>query len=229
LITPLTRETEWQAWLKHVPAWDLPHAPILIVAPHPDDETLGAGGLIIKHRSKGLDVVVAAVTDGENCYPGDVGLAEIRRNEQEGALKRLGVARDKIVRLRLPDSSVASKEDELIESLMPLVSIYTHIVAPWPGDFHPDHEACGRAAAEVAQRVGCSLTFYFFWTWHRGTIELIRDLPLRFIALDEDMLLAKTEALLCHRSQLMRETGDQILPELLLAPAKRPYEVFLAA
>jgi LmbE family N-acetylglucosaminyl deacetylase len=227
LIIPLTPEIEWRAWLGHLPAWELPRGPMLIIAPHPDDETLGAGGLIARQRMRNLDIMVAAVTDGENCYPGSLGLAEIRRGEQEGALQRLGVERDRIVRFRLPDSSVSSKEGELADRLMPLVSADTHMVAPWPGDFHPDHEACGRAAVEVARQVGCSLTFYFFWTWHRGTIELVSNLPVVSLPLEEDMLLAKAEALLHHKSQLVRDSGDPILPEFLLAPARRPYEVFL--
>jgi LmbE family N-acetylglucosaminyl deacetylase len=202
---------------------------MLVIAPHPDDETLGAGGLIARQRMRGTDVIVAAVTDGENCYPDSVGMGEIRCLEQEGALQRLGVERDNIVRLRLPDSAVSSDEEELVERLMPLISSETHVVAPWPGDFHPDHEACGRAATEVARRAGARLTFYFFWTWHRGTIHLIRNLSLRSLSLDVQALRAKTEALLHHRSQLVRESGDPILPELLLAPARRPYEVFLVA
>ncbi|MGA7313858.1 MAG: PIG-L family deacetylase [Silvibacterium sp.] len=229
MIIPLVPEAEWQTCLTRLPAWDPSCAPILVIAPHPDDETLGAGGLIARQRMRGMDVVVAAVTDGENCYPGCGGLAEIRRVEQEGALKRLGVESGKIVRLQLPDSSVSSKEEELVESLMSLVSSETHIVAPWPGDFHPDHEACGRAATKVAHKVGSPLTFYFFWTWHRGTTGLVKGLPVSCLPLDPDLLQAKTEALLNHQSQLVRDFGDPILPELLLAPAKRPYEVFLVA
>jgi LmbE family N-acetylglucosaminyl deacetylase len=202
---------------------------MLVIAPHPDDEILGVGGLIARQRLRGTDVVVAAVTDGEKCYPDGVGIGEIRCLEQEGALKRLGVERDNIVRLGLPDSAVSFNEEELVERLMPLVSRETHVVAPWPGDFHPDHEACGRAATEAAGRVGACLTFYFFWTWHRGTTRLIRDLSLHSLPLDFHALRAKAEALLHHRSQLVRESGDQILPDLLLAPARRPYEVFLIA
>ena len=202
---------------------------MLIVVPHPDDEVLGVGGLIAMQRMRGVDVVIAAVTDGESCYLGSFGLCQIREKEQEGALRRLGVDGDKITRLKFPDSGVASKETALVERLIQLVPENAHIVAPWPGDFHPDHEACGRAAAEVARRTGSTLSFYFFWTWHRGTIELISNLSLSCLLLDRDIVVAKTEALLHHQSQLVRESGEPILPDLLLAPARRPYEVFLAA
>jgi LmbE family N-acetylglucosaminyl deacetylase len=229
LITPLVSETEWQACLSRLPAWDPPGGPVLIVAPHPDDETLGVGGLIARQRTRGVEVMVAAVTDGENCYADSPGMGEIRRIEQESALGRLGVESGKIVRLRLPDSAVSSKENGLVESLVELLSSETLIVAPWPGDFHPDHEACGRAAREAAHRACSSLAFYFFWTWHRGTTQLIESLPLSCLILDDGLLRTKKEALLNHRSQLARDCGDPILPEVLLAPARRPYEVFLVA
>lgn len=200
---------------------------MLIVSPHPDDETLGAGGLIASQRAKGADITIAAVTDGENCYPGRLGLGKIRKLEQECALVRLGVERDKIVRFQMTDSAVSSTEEQLIETLTHLVSDETQLVAPWPGDFHPDHESCGRAAREVARTSGCALTFYFFWTWHRGTPHLIEGLPLKSLSLQRDSVNAKTEALLQYQSQLVRDSDEPILSELLLAPARRFYEVFL--
>lgn len=226
MIVPIVEEHEWINCLDALASWQPPAASLLVIAPHPDDETLAVGGLIAAQRAKGLEVVVAAVTDGENAYPDFPGLGDLRAGEQTDALRRLGVAAENIVRLKLPDSDVGSQERLLVEQLMPLVSRSTSIVAPWRGDFHPDHEACGRAAEEVARRTGASLTSYFFWTWHRGTTELLQEMSLRSFSLSDESLLAKTEALLCHRSQLTRESGDPILPEWLLAPARRSFEVF---
>jgi LmbE family N-acetylglucosaminyl deacetylase len=226
MIVPIVEEHEWINRLDALASWQPPAASLLVIAPHPDDETLAVGGLIAAQRAKGLEVIVAAVTDGENAYPDFPGLGDLRSGEQREALKRLGVDADNIVRLRLSDSDVASQEPALIEQLMPLVSRSTSIVAPWRGDFHPDHEACGRAAEEVARRTGARLISYFFWTWHRGTTGILRDLTLRSFPLNDELLLAKSEALLCHRSQLIRESGDPILPESLLAPARRSFEVF---
>jgi LmbE family N-acetylglucosaminyl deacetylase len=115
----------------------------------------------------------------------------------------------------------------LIERLVSRVSPETHILAPWTGDVHPDHEACGRAAAEVARRSGATLSYWIFWAWHRGDPDRIGKLHMRSFALTEDLLRAKTDALLCHRSQLAHESGEPILPEDLLAPARRPFEVFV--
>lgn len=226
MIIPIVEENAWMNCLNALASWQPPAASLLVISPHPDDETLAAGGLIAAHRAKGLEVIVAAVTDGENAYPDFPGLGDLRSCEQRDALSRLGVGAENIVRLKLPDSDVSSQEQLLVEQLMPLVSRSTSIVAPWRGDFHPDHEACGRAAEEVARRTGAGLTSYFFWTWHRGTAGSLQGLPLRSFPLRDEWLQAKSEALLCHQSQLVRESGDPILPESLLAPARRTFEVF---
>jgi LmbE family N-acetylglucosaminyl deacetylase len=231
MIESIVSEAEWLKALTPLPAWHPPREPVLVIAPHPDDETLGAGGFIASQRALGIDVTVVAVTDGENAYldtdPISIEtLRQTRCNEQANALDRLGVPAEKIFRLSLTDSGVSEKEEQLIHLLEPLVASGTHVFAPWTGDFHPDHEACGRAAAIVAEKVGARLTYYFFWTWHRGTPELLINLQLRAFHFDDEILRAKTEALQCHYSQLERASGDEILPDSLLAPARREFEVF---
>jgi LmbE family N-acetylglucosaminyl deacetylase len=238
MIESLVSETEWIEVLGALPGWQPPRGPMLVIAPHPDDETLGAGGLIASQRALGIDVTVVAVTDGENAYldtdPGVIeNLRRVRRQEQTNALGRLGVPEEKIVRFSLTDSGVTAREEELIQLLEPLITRGTHVISPWTGDFHPDHESCGRAAAIVAEKAGAQITSYFFWAWHRGTPELLMgprfNLQLGAFRFDEEILRAKTEALLCHRSQLERTTGDEILPASLLGPARRKFEVFAHA
>ena len=169
---------------------------------------------------------MVAVTDGERAYGYDPDLGNIRESEQRAALARLGVSAENIIRLRLPDSDVASHEARLVDELLPLVTKDTHLVAPWRGDFHPDHEACGRAAEWVANRAGATLTSYLFWTWHRGTTATLKELALRSFPLNHRQLQSKWEALQFHRSQLTHESGEPILSDNLLAPARRPFEVF---
>lgn len=229
MITSIVNEAEWLDMLSGFPAWEPPALPMLIVAPHPDDETLGAGGLIAAQHSRGIDIRVAAVTDGERAYSDAPELAGQRRLEQTEALARLGVRSDKIFRFELPDSQVQNHEGNLAERLRSLISRESHVVAPWTGDFHPDHQACGRAAEQVAREAGATVSFYFFWTWHFGTPDALRDLRLFRFPLNPNLLRAKSEALLCHRSQLFRESGDPVLPPSLLGPARRPFEVFAAA
>ena len=98
-----------------------------------------------------------------------------------------------------------------------------------PGTFIPTTRPAVAPRRKSREEPARSLTFYFFWTWHRGTTQLISDLSLSSLPLDFQALRAKTEALLHHWSQLARDSGDPILPDLLLVPARRPYEVFLVA
>jgi LmbE family N-acetylglucosaminyl deacetylase len=220
-------EAEWLALLRDAPEWIPPRVSTLVIAPHPDDETLGAGGLIAFQRSRGVEVRVVAVTDGEKAYGETPGLAEQREEEQAKALERLSVAREQITRLRLPDGNVAGFEAELEGQLSPMISHETLVVTTWRGDRHPDHEACGRVAEKLARRAGATLCSYFFWIWHWGTTDEFRPLAARRFVLDSALLRAKSEALSCHRSQLQREGGGPVLPELLLQPARRPFEVLV--
>jgi LmbE family N-acetylglucosaminyl deacetylase len=226
MIVPLLGQSDWTPFLSGLQPWHPSDAPMVVIAPHPDDETLGAGGLIATQRSCGCDVTVVAVTDGEHAYTDNQGLAELRREEQASALVRLGVPREKIVRLGLRDSGVADQEQELIARLRTLIAANTQVVAPWCGDFHPDHEACARAAAIVAQSAGATLISYFFWTWHRGKPATLDGLTLRKFELNETMKSAKRDALECHRSQLQHAPEPEILPANLLWPAHLPFEVF---
>jgi LmbE family N-acetylglucosaminyl deacetylase len=231
MIVPLALEEEWDPVWRSAKSWRPPRNPTLVIAPHPDDESLAAGGLISMLVSSGVPVQVIAVTDGERAYGNqpDATLAEVRRTEQTAALEQLGIKSSAIIRLGLTDSDVASEQDTLLEKLLPLISKDTHVLAPWTGDFHPDHEACGCAAEEVARLTGAALTFYFFWTWHRGMPSLVQDLPLHSLALSPHQQQAKHAAISQHRSQLKHLSGEPILPENLLWPARRSTEIFLPA
>jgi LmbE family N-acetylglucosaminyl deacetylase len=226
MIIPLVREEVWQSTLGNLPPFEVPTKRILFISPHPDDEILAAGAFLAAQQKHGIEIAIIAVTDGENAYPENAGLGELRRCEQEAALGQLGILPQNIRRLGLTDSGLQEEKKHLEELLVPFVTSATHIFAPWPGDYHPDHEACGWAAQQVAQRAGASLSWYFFWTWHRGTPEKLRGLELRAFTFDDSLLDRKLKALECHRSQLYRSTDDPVLPESLLGPARRNFEVF---
>lgn len=229
MIVPIVEEDEWLRVLDGIPRFVPPVGRVLIVAPHPDDETLGAGGLTAALCVQGVEVAIAAVTDGENAYPDEPDLGQVRRREQSEALAILGVRSSRVHRFGLPDSDVSSHEEELSHLLESLVTPHTYILAPWQRDYHPDHEACGRAAARIAAQTGAQLFSYLFWTWHRGTAEDLESCDLVAYPLTARLLATKTEALCCHRSQLQHPSGQPILPENLLGPAKRSFEVFVRA
>lgn len=226
-MIPIIPEEKWLNFLKDRPLWIPPNSKTIILAPHPDDETLGAGGLIVDLRKKNIDVIIIAVTDGENAYKDMKGLRQIRRKEQEKALQKLGVAKSNIIRLQLEDSAVHLAENQLEHSLLPFINSHTNLIAPWIGDFHSDHEAAGRVAVKIANYLKINLIFYFFWTWHRSTISAISHLPLSIYPLCSDTLNLKKMAITCYSSQQRYPANNSILTKKLLKPAERQFEVFL--
>lgn len=226
-IAPLTPEAAWLPTLLALADWEPPLVPTIVLAPHPDDETLGAGGLVAKLCRAAVPVTIVAITDGEGAYPDTPHLGEIRALEQTEALRRLGVPRSRIHRLHLPDRHISRYEKELADQLLPLVTGHMHLVAPWQRDFHPDHEAAGRAAARVAQLNDITITYYLFWTWHRGEPSMLDGLGITKLALSDLELKSKLHALQSHVSQFEHGDGQPILSPELLAPAHRAFEVYI--
>lgn len=148
-------------------AWD--H--VVVVAPHPDDEVLGAGGLVQEVAARGAAVEVLAVTDGDAAHgpggPADrAALGRRRSDEALIALTRLGIAGVRRHRLAIPDGEVGGARRRLATALATRLGAGSLCVAPWAGDGHPDHQAVGEVAVDVAATVGASLLGYLVWAWH---------------------------------------------------------------
>lgn len=126
-----------------------PAGPILAIAPHPDDETIGCGGTLALAADRGEVVEVVLVTDGEATIGGRdrVATGAARRRETRDACHHLGISSP--IALGLPDGGVASASDALVDELGRIVARLRPraILCPWPRDRHPDHLA-------VAQSVG---------------------------------------------------------------------------
>ena len=227
MVKPIVHEPDWLQILDTLPVWEPPAVATIVLSPHPDDETLSVGGLLHALTRSGTDVSVVAVTDGENAYEGEIGLGPVREREQTAALAVLGVPAHKVHRLRLPDSGLHLAETKVVEALLSVLRPGMHIIAPWSKDFHPDHEVCGRAARVAANIAGAHLSFYFFWTWHRGTPSQLEGLRLVSFPLRSEDLAAKQKALSCHLSQLEHPSGQPILPADLLESMQRNFEVYL--
>jgi LmbE family N-acetylglucosaminyl deacetylase len=226
-----TPESAWQAsrQLRHLRPWTKPAPPTrrcVILAPHPDDEILGVGGTWALLSTAGIDVVLVAVTDGENSHPGRRGeLRQRRPLESAAAAACLGVATVRTVRLGHPDGGIA--EPRLRAQLARLVRPGDLVLAPWDHDGHPDHDRVGRAARAVAGRRQAELLCYLVWAWHWAApdgLDLPWDKALR-VELGPDLTGRKQAAVRCFATQL---TGpDPILPSTVIERLTRPYEVLL--
>jgi len=215
-----------------------PGSRLAIVAPHPDDEVLGCGGLLAQLAARDAPIRIVAVTDGEGSHPNSTlwpvaTLRAIRQQESRIALQCLGISAQRIewTRLHLPDSGVALDEPRLRAHLEQALQGCSHVITTWRADGHCDHEVVGRVSTAVAQATGATLYEMPVWAWHWATpedprIPWERACKLR---LGEQTLARKRFALHAHRSQLLADpsTGaPPILTERTLARFAQPYEVY---
>jgi LmbE family N-acetylglucosaminyl deacetylase len=233
-----TAEAAWRRW--DLPAsW--PRLPldlrgrVIVVSPHPDDETLGVGGLLWLLRRRSHAVLVVGVTDGESSHPATAtrsaaDLTRCRRAEQVAALAHLGIGGTDVVRLGLPDTAVSDHEADLADVLASLASADDWLIAPWEADGHRDHDAAGRAARRAADIGGARLLRYPLWAWHwtrPGHPALRSWRPLR-VDLPDAALRAKCRAIDCYPSQTMSYGGDPpVVPAAMLDRHRRGWETLL--
>ena len=242
---PGTDERSWAAWpwLSTLAGPGLAGAGLaglagvrsaVIVAAHPDDEVLGAGGLISMLAASRARLRLVAVTDGERSHAGHgspAALARRRTAETGAALRALGAQAAEVVRLGLPDTGLADREDELTAALAPLVAGFDLCLAPWDRDLHSDHEA-GRAARRAASGAASGV-FYSFpvWMWHWASPADPRvpwERALR-VPLPSRTASRKRAAITCFASQT-EDRGHGLGPVLtpgMIAHFMRTVEVLL--
>ncbi|GAA4390883.1 PIG-L family deacetylase [Brevibacterium sp. R8603A2] len=220
---------------------------LVVVAPHPDDEVVGAGALLGAAVRAGVPVTVVAVTDGEGSHPAAAidpeELARIRTRESEAALAEFdrlapaggsgaGIRR---IRLGLPDGHVAGGEDQAVDGIAAVLEQQpagTWLAAPLCVDGHPDHDASGRAARRAAARFPSVRVVEFpVWLWQHSLpgahLEVEWD-AARAIDVDDELFTARERAVAAFRSQISLEhgvpvdrTGDDPETAVVLPPQVR--------
>ena len=189
----------------------------LIVAPHPDDESLGCGGAVALLRTFGSEVAVLTVSDGTLSHPNSVKfppskLRELRESETIAALEILGVEADEITFLRLPDGNVPGELSNDFAGAVALVKDYLKRVAPqtillpWRRDPHPDHLATWQIfnAAISGNDHDHRVLEYPIWLWERAeSDDLPREKNIRIHRLDiRRAAVQKQAAIRAHASQI---------------------------
>jgi LmbE family N-acetylglucosaminyl deacetylase len=212
---------------------------LVVVAPHPDDEVLGAGGLLQCMHHLGVELRIVVVTDGEGSHPVaralGVDIASLRAQESAVALDRLGCGSVTVTRLGFPDGAVATEVPRLAESLSDLLGPDDLCLTPWRFDGHPDHDATGEATAAAAGAIGTAVLEYLVWTWHWAA----PDSPVvpwdncRRLHLDPAQTARKGWATNAFTSQISRRDSEvdrgPVLTDPVLQRFRRPFEVFIEA
>jgi len=193
---------------------------VLVLAPHPDDETLATGGLLQRSMPAGGAVRVVFVTDGENNpWPqraverrwrlgasARTRWAELRRTETLEALACLGIPASSAVFLHFPDQGLTSLllagGGSLVPALITELRSWrpTLVAAPAAADRHPDHSALAVLLRLAIDRLGgaqkgfSQIAYVVHGAPPPGTFQL----PLAPVERDR-----KYTAILRHQSQLV--------------------------
>lgn len=229
----------WSAALAahDLPAMDVGGGPLVVVAAHPDDETLGAGGYLAAAHAAGREVRLVVATDGEAAFPGldadaRAALARARRAELYDALRALGLDGADVTWLGLPDSGLGDHGAELADAVAPLLVGAATCLSPWAEDPHPDHAAVGVAVSAVAPVTAACWAFPV-WACVWGTPEEVPVPWERAARHDLDAATAdrKRAAVAAFTTQVgtAPDGGAPILPREVLAHFGSGVELFLRA
>lgn len=214
-----------------------PPGGLLIIAPHPDDETFGCGEALASAAQAGREIGIVLLTDGEGSHPrsseyGRDRLVALRKEEMRAALKVLAPGKDiPVMRAGLEDGSSDLERLGLhrlqrifaFASALDTRSVWT----TWNGDPHCDHKTAATLGRMVADEIGAK--FWRFPIWGRFGE---RDVPddLRIFA-NRQYRARKLEAINAYRSQTISLIADDpdgvVIPQGLLDHFAESPEIFI--
>ncbi|MCE4226631.1 PIG-L family deacetylase [Methylobacterium sp. C25] len=216
---------------------------LVVVAPHPDDESLGCGGLITLASAANRPVRLVVLSDGcgshthSLLYPPER-LRALREVETLAAVAELGLASDAVRFLRLPDAGVPSKGPQAEAAAGSIVEA-AHacgagaVCVTWGRDPHCDHQAAAAIVALARPRlVGVRIFAYPVWG-HTLPAEADVGAPPRGVRLDvTGAIEAKRQAVAAHASQttalIADDPGGFRLEPAMIDRLCGPYEPFIA-
>ena len=215
------------------------NAPIVVLAPHPDDESLGCGALLA-HAFAHCGAHVICMTDGSASHPGSADwpparLATERRGELGRAVEHLGGGPDDVTWLGHSDGGLGAQDAEAVAAVIAGTCRRTgarRLFAPAPEDHHEDHKATARIARMVTQgRADIALYHYPVWSrWDDPDLarRVARHNP---VALDPGpWRTAKRRAIDAHATQLGQIVQDDpagfVLPQAFVEAFANGAEIY---
>ena len=185
---------------------------LLVLAPHPDDESLGCGAVLAQvfaQRGSGRKAHIICLTDGAASHPQSLAvpadrLAAIRQTELVAAVEQLGGNACDISFMGAPDGALAASR-AIIDDVTAIARAIGAglVLAPSPLDPHCDHVT----AAEIGRRVAVSLQdirlgFYPVWSrWHGGGVAPVPQGTQAVRMPPEKFATHKAAAIAAHVSQ----------------------------
>ncbi len=125
---------------------ELPGEPLLVLAPHPDDEVFGCGGLLALAARQRRRIAVAVLTGGDA-----QGEPQVRREESREAARRLGTPEPEF--LAFADRGLDPADPALAAAIRDLLARHRPqvVLVPAPSEVHPDHRALALATYRTVQ------------------------------------------------------------------------------
>ena len=216
----------------------------LVVAPHPDDETLGCGGAIALLRSLGCAVRVLVISDGTMSHPRSrkypaTALRALREAETRSAMAVLGVDASFVTFLRFKDGAIPTLDADTnaVASCRTSIAAFAPktIFLPWRYDPHPDHRATWKLihTALVYLPYTPRKIEYPIWDWdseQRGSTPASEQVTAWRLDISKVLALKQT-AITAYPSQTTDLIDDDPqgfrLTPAMLANFARPWEVYL--
>jgi LmbE family N-acetylglucosaminyl deacetylase len=215
----------------------------VVLSPHPDDESLGTGGLIAAACAAGQRADVIVITDGSRSHPRSQQyprqrLIELRRAELDDAGTALGLSPHRVHHLGLPDTQapVAGPAfDAAVAAISEACarSQAKSLFVTWDGDPHCDHEAAARMAEAMRARIPeINLWAYPIWGWHLNpSIQLKCAAPRGFRLDISQHQHCKRAAVAAHVSQMTDLIDDDSdgfrFTDATIAPFLGSFEYFI--
>jgi LmbE family N-acetylglucosaminyl deacetylase len=213
----------------------------LVLAPHPDDETLGAGGLLATLAEKGIATWVAYLTWGEASHRGaprwpSHRIARTRRAEAWCALRELGQTERRPIFLGWRDgapppidgASFRRSSAELLE-LCKRHEI-RNIATTWRGEGHCDHRAAYDLGRTVISRSDGKITLFEYLVWGWTDPSLIEKVRTLHVAAPDTGSYAERcqAAIACHRTQVSSlicgaREAFRLAPEMVAVACRSPF------
>ena len=217
--------------------------PFVVVAPHPDDESLACGGLIADACRQGVRGKVVIVSDGAGSHPNSKAyppdrLASLREEEATVAGAELGLRPEEMLFLGLPDRFVPHEGEQAERAIGIIFDCVREMGAgslfvSWRHDPHCDHEASYRIAREVQRRVG-KVKLFEYVVWGHTLPPSTKVDPIRSgfrISIDHEAMEKKRRAIAAHRSQTTAviddDPGGFLFSQIDLDHFDGAYEFFL--